>query len=174
MRGSDSSARAMATRWRWPPEVSLPLCAAHARPSTEPPPPETVILLVDCDQAFRRELQEILSERGYAVQTADNGLQAWQYLLGHAPPALILFDLVLPAMDGWELHAAIKGHSALQLVPTVVVSGLDRYRIEATLPDAHGYIEKPIRSAQLFEVVQRHVVSPGRPRTLSVRPSSCF
>ena len=154
--------------------MSLPLCAAHARTNTDLPSPETVILLVDSDLAFRRELQEILSERGYKVQTADNGLQAWQYLLGHSPPALILFDLVLPAMDGWELHAAIKSHAALQLVPTVVVSGLDRYRIEASLPDAHGYIEKPIRSAQLFEVVQRHVVSPTRPRTLSVRPSSCF
>jgi CheY-like chemotaxis protein len=154
--------------------ISLPLCAAHARTNTDLPSPETVILLVDSDLAFRRELQEILSERGYNVQTADNGLQAWQYLLGHSPPALILFDLVLPAMDGWELHAAIKSQAALQLVPTVVVSGLDRYRIEASLPDAHGYIEKPIRSAQLFEVVQRHVVSPTRPRTLSVRPSSCF
>lgn len=154
--------------------VSLPLSAAHPRDNTESPSPETVILLVDCDLAFRRELQEILSERGYNVETADNGLQAWQYLLSHSPPALILFDLVLPAMDGWELHAAIKSHAALQSVPTVVVSGLDRYRIEASLPDAHGYIEKPIRSAQLFEVVQRHVVGPARPRTLSVRPSSCF
>ena len=154
--------------------VGLPLCAAHARTNTDQPSPETVILLVDSDLAFRRELQEILSERGYKVQTADNGLQAWQYLLSHPPPALILFDLVLPAMDGWELHAAIKSHAALQLVPTVVVSGLDRYRIEASLPDAHGYIEKPIRSAQLFEVVQRHVVNPTRPRTLSVRPSYCF
>ena len=154
--------------------VSLPLCAAHVRTNTDLPSPETVILLVDSDLAFRRELQEILSERGYKVQTADNGLQAWQYLLGHSPPALILFDLVLPAMDGWELHAAIKSHAGLQLVPTVVVSGLDRYRIEASLPDAHGYIEKPIRSAQLFEVVQRHVMSPTRPRALSVRPSSCF
>lgn len=154
--------------------VALPLCAAQARTNTELPSPDTVILLVDSDLAFRRELQEILCERGYRVQTADNGLQAWQYLLGHSPPALILFDLVLPAMDGWELHAAIKSHAALQFVPTVVVSGLDRYRIEASLPDAHGYIEKPIRSAQLFEVVQRHVVSPARPRTISVRPSSCF
>jgi CheY-like chemotaxis protein len=154
--------------------VSVPLCAAHAQDTTDAPPPDTVILLVDSDLAFRRELQEILSECGYNVHTADNGLQAWQYLLGHSPPALILFDLALPAMDGWELHAAIKSHAALQLVPTVVVSGLDRYRIEATLPDAHGYIEKPIRSAQLFEVVKRHVASPARPRTVSVRPSSCF
>ena len=154
--------------------IALPLSIVHVRDTMHELPPNAVILLVDSDLAFRRELQELLSERGYHVETADNGLQAWQYLLAHSPPALILFDLVLPAMDGWELHAAIKGHTALQHVPTVVVSGLDRYRIEASLPDAHGYIEKPIRSAQLFEVVQRHVLSPARPRTLSVRPSSFF
>jgi CheY-like chemotaxis protein len=153
---------------------SLPLSAAEPQVSTELPSPETVILLVDSDLAFRRELQEILSERGYNVVTADNGLQAWQYLLAHSPPALVLLDLVLPAMDGWELHAAIRGHATLQVVPTIVVSGLDRYRIEASLPDAHGYIEKPIRSAQLFELVQRHVVTPVRPRVMSVRPSSCL
>jgi CheY-like chemotaxis protein len=135
---------------------------------------DPAILLVDSDLAFRRELQEILVERGYRVETAENGLQAWQFLLGNPAPALILFDLMLPAMDGWELHAAIKAHETLQTVPTVVVSGLDRYRIEASLPDAQGYIEKPIRTAQLFEVVQRHVAGPARPRTLSVRPASCL
>lgn len=151
-------------------QLSLPM-QGDPRPELKSvPATDAAILLVDSDLAFRRELQEILSERGYHVETADNGLQAWQYLLGHHPPALILFDLMLPAMDGWELYAAIKGHAALQHVPTVVVSGLDRYRIEASLPDAEGYIEKPIRTAQLFDMVQRHVATPARPRTLSVRP----
>ena len=131
-----------------------------------------VIFLVDSDLAFRRELQEILCERGYRVETADNGWQAWSYLQSHAAPALILLDLMLPVMDGWELHAAIKSHPQLCSVPTVVVSGLDRYRIEASLGDAQGYIEKPIRTAQLFDVVSRYVASPTRARTPSVRPES--
>jgi CheY-like chemotaxis protein len=79
---------------------------------------------------------------------------------------------MLPVMDGWELHAAIKSHPQLCAVPTVVVSGLDRYRIEASLGDAQGYIEKPIRTAQLFDVVSRFVASPTRARTPSVRPES--
>lgn len=128
------------------------------------------ILLVDSDLAFRRELKEILVERGYGVETADNGWQAWNYLQANPPPALILLDLMMPIMDGWELHAAIKSHPELSHVPTVIVSGLDRYRIEASLSDAQGYIEKPIRTAQLFEVVQRHVASPARPRAQSLRP----
>ena len=146
------------------PSVSI---AELSPPSAGPP-----IFLVDSDLAFRRELQEILSERGYRVETADNGWQAWSYLQAHPAPALILLDLMLPVMDGWELHAAIKSHPQLCSVPTVVVSGLDRYRIEASLGDAQGYIEKPIRTAQLFDVVSRYVASPTRARTPSVRPES--
>ncbi|MEY4583226.1 MAG: hypothetical protein RL701_7929, partial [Pseudomonadota bacterium] len=143
--------------------------SAQVLPPSNPGP---VILLVDSDLAFRRELHEILAERGYKVETADNGWQAWNYLQSNPAPALILLDLMLPVMDGWELHAAIKSHPDLATVPTVIVSGLDRYRIEASLSDAHGYIEKPIRTAQLFEVVLRFVASPVRSRTPSMRPES--
>ena len=128
------------------------------------------ILLVDDDFAFRRELQEILRERGYSVETADNGWQAWSYLQANSPPALILLDLMMPVMDGWELHAAIKSHPVLATVPTVIVSCLDRYRIEPSLADAQGYIEKPIRTSQLFDVVQRHVSGPALLRAQSLRP----
>jgi signal transduction histidine kinase len=127
------------------------------------------ILLVDDDVVFRRELQEILRERGYSVETADNGWQAWNYLQVNPPPALILLDLMMPVMDGWELHAAIKSHPVLAAVPTVIVSCLDRYRIELSLADAQGYIEKPIRTAQLFDVVQRHVSAPALLRAQSTR-----
>jgi CheY-like chemotaxis protein len=146
--------------------------------SSDPPPqsPENAslhpILLVDDDLAFRRELQEILRERGYSVVTADNGWQAWSYLQVNAPPSLILLDLMMPVMDGWELHAAIKSHPILASVPTVIVSCLDRYRIEPSLADAQGYIEKPIRTAQLFDVVQRHVAGPMTSRGQTLRPTS--
>ena len=57
-------------------------------------------------------------------------------------------------------------------VPTVIVSCLDRYRIEPSLADAQGYIEKPIRTAQLFDVVQRHVAGPLTSRGQTLRPTS--
>ncbi|HKU44849.1 MAG TPA: response regulator, partial [Polyangiales bacterium] len=115
------------------------------------------ILLVDDDVAFRRELKEILEEQGYNVETADNGWQAWAYLQANPPPALILLDLMMPVMDGWELHAALKSHPELSSVPVVVLSCFDRYRIEPSLHDIHGYIEKPIRTSQLMNIVSQHV-----------------
>jgi signal transduction histidine kinase/DNA-binding response OmpR family regulator len=115
------------------------------------------ILLVDDDLAFRRELKEILQEHGYCVETADNGWQAWAYLQANPAPALILLDLMMPVMDGWELHAALKSHAELCKVPIVVLSCFDRYRIEPSLEDIQGYIEKPVRTAQLMNIVGQHV-----------------
>jgi CheY-like chemotaxis protein len=152
--------------------ITFTLRSSEPHDSAAGPAAVGPILLVDDDVAFRRELQEILRERGYSVETADNGWQAWSYLQAHAPPALILLDLMMPVMDGWELHAAIKSHPILASIPTVIVSCLDRYRIEPSLADAQGYIEKPIRTAQLFDVVQRHVSSPVPQRSQSLRPAS--
>jgi two-component system aerobic respiration control sensor histidine kinase ArcB len=136
-------------------------------PCEQPQPAEVVgaarpILLVDDDLAFRRELKEILQEHGYSVETADNGWQAWAYLQANPPPSLILLDLMMPVMDGWELHAALRSNPALCTVPTVILSCFDRYRIEPSLENIQGYIEKPIRTAQLMNIVSQHVTRSER------------
>jgi CheY-like chemotaxis protein len=139
---------------------TLPPC--EQLPEVEPVPANRPILLVDDDIAFRRELKELLLESGYCVETADNGWQAWAYLQANPPPSLILLDLMMPVMDGWELHAALKSHPELRSVPTVVLSCFDRYRIEPSLSDIQGYIEKPIRTTQLMSIVSRHVARAPR------------
>jgi CheY-like chemotaxis protein len=73
--------------------------------------------LVDDDATFRRELSEILVAEGYRVDCAANGEQAWAYLRDGSPPALILLDLMMPVMDGWELYAALKTQPSLARVP---------------------------------------------------------
>jgi signal transduction histidine kinase/two-component SAPR family response regulator len=139
---------------------TLPPC--EQPPQVEGPAAARPILLVDDDLAFRRELKEILQEHGYCVETADNGWQAWAHLQSNPAPALILLDLMMPVMDGWELHAALKSHPDLCTVPVVVLSCFDRYRIEPSLDDIQGYIEKPIRTAQLLNIVGQHVTRAER------------
>jgi signal transduction histidine kinase len=139
---------------------TLPPC--EQLPEAEPVSATRPILLVDDDIAFRREVKELLLESGYSVETADNGWQAWAYLQANPPPSLILLDLMMPVMDGWELHAALKSHPELASVPTVVLSCFDRYRIEPSLHDIQGYIEKPIRTTQLMSIVSRHVARAPR------------
>ncbi len=139
---------------------TLPPCEQAAR--TDAAATARPILLVDDDVAFRRELKEILQEHGYSVETADNGWQAWAYLQANPPPSLILLDLMMPVMDGWELHAALRSNPALCTVPTVILSCFDRYRIEPSLENIQGYIEKPIRTAQLMNIVSQHVTRSER------------
>lgn len=140
---------------------TLPPCAQL--PELQAPPSNRPILLVDDDIAFRRELKELLIEAGYRVDIADNGWQALAYLQANPPPSLILLDLMMPVMDGWELHAALKADPELRHVPTVVLSCFDRYRIEPSLSDIQGYIEKPIRTAQLMNIVSQHAARTPEP-----------
>jgi CheY-like chemotaxis protein len=124
------------------------------------------VLLVDDDVAIREALAEVLVDEGFAVHEAGNGAEALDWLHRHGSngtkPCVVLLDLMMPVMDGWELHAALKSHPELSAVPIVVLSCFDRYRIEPSLDDIQGYIEKPIRTAQLMNIVGQHVTRAER------------
>jgi signal transduction histidine kinase len=120
-----------------------------------------VILVVDDDEDIRVELAALLESEGYRVVTAQNGQVAWSYLRAHAPPALALLDLMMPVMDGWELLAEMKRDRELARTPAVVVSALEAQRVEPSLIDIAGYLQKPIHLPQLMGMVQAHA---GRPR----------
>jgi response regulator RpfG family c-di-GMP phosphodiesterase len=62
-------------------------------------------------------------------------------------------------MDGWALFAHIRMHPVLASVPTVIVSCVDKSRVEPALLDASGYLEKPIRLSQLLDVARVHCAS---------------
>jgi signal transduction histidine kinase len=116
----------------------------------------STIVVVDDDASFRREMCEILESQGYRVEAMRHGQEALDYLSSHPPPGLIVLDLMMPVMDGWDLFAHLKTHPVLASVPTVIVSCVDRSRVEPALLDANGYLEKPIRMSQLIEVARTH------------------
>ena len=122
-------------------------------------PGRSTILVVDDDISFRREMCEILATAGFAVAAMSHGQEALEYLSSHPPPGLILLDLMMPVMDGWTLYAHIRTHPVLASVPTVIVSCVDKSRVEPALLDASGYLEKPIRISQLLDVARAHCAS---------------
>jgi CheY-like chemotaxis protein len=81
------------------------------------------VLVVDDDPAVRLCLARALGREGRSVVTAADGREALEYLAGHAPPRLILLDLVMPVMDGWELLSKLRHHPHLRTVPVVTFSG---------------------------------------------------
>lgn len=81
------------------------------------------VLLVEDDIVMQQLMLEMLTEAGWQVQTANNGLQAIEYLtLTHQPPQLILSDLIMPEMDGFELVTALRQSPVWQNIPIVILT----------------------------------------------------
>lgn len=117
------------------------------------------ILVIDDDSSFRNEVSELLRGEGFPVVGAPHGRAALDYLRSHDLPSLVLLDLTMPIMDGWELYREMKRDAQLASVPVVVVSGLSRTPAERALLGATGreqYLEKPLRLERLIAVAQEH------------------
>ncbi|MGH6929115.1 MAG: response regulator, partial [Dongiaceae bacterium] len=80
------------------------------------------IFLVEDDPATRDATRRVLEKLGLAVAEAGNGLEALRWLDGHAPPALILLDLMMPVMDGFEFLEEVQRRPHLRNVPVVVLT----------------------------------------------------
>jgi CheY-like chemotaxis protein len=113
------------------------------------------ILLVDDDRDIRETMQELLEQEGYKVETARNGMEALA-LVRRAHPALILLDLFMPVMDGLEFRRLQREDPQLHGIPVVVVSAAAGMEARVSELGVAGFLEKPLRIEQLFEIVTRY------------------
>ena len=115
------------------------------------------ILIVEDDPDIRETLAEILQDEGYSVSGAANGQEALTHLRSGRPmPRLILLDLMMPVMDGWEFRSEQKQDPALAAVPVIVVSGDGNIAQKALSVEAAGYLGKPIDLDALLETIEAH------------------
>jgi CheY-like chemotaxis protein len=114
------------------------------------------ILLVEDDEDIRTDLKEMLEIRGYPTVTAANGLEALRCLEGPTLPVLIVLDLMMPVMDGWELRKVLLERPALATIPIVVLSGTASVHNEARDLGAVGYFTKPFSMGSLLETIGHH------------------
>jgi two-component system response regulator VicR len=106
----------------------------------------------------------ILERRGYEVQGAVGG-KAGLEALRRDPPDLVLLDLMMPEVDGWEIFRQLKASSELKKIPVVVVTakaqGIDRV-LGLQIAGVDDYITKPFGPKQLVASVERLLaVSPA-------------
>ncbi|MEO6212759.1 MAG: response regulator [Vicinamibacterales bacterium] len=92
-----------------------------------------------------------LQLEGHQVVTAANGREALETLRHGASPCVILLDLMMPVMNGWEFRAALAADPALKDLPVVVISAAGREALEST--KAAAYLPKPIDIDTLLDVV---------------------
>jgi CheY-like chemotaxis protein len=114
------------------------------------------VLVVEDDPDIQQVLRFALEMAGYPVTTADNGVEALRQLKAATPPCLILLDLMMPVMDGWQFRAAQQQDPALAAIPVVVISADGRTPQKAVSIGAAGYLTKPVDFDRLVEVVQRY------------------
>jgi CheY-like chemotaxis protein len=113
----------------------------------------STILVVDDDRGAMEALSDILEYEGYRVERARNGLQALEYLQNTRPrPSLVILDLLMPVMDGWEFRMRQKEDPELADIPVLVVTA-----ISATAGiDAVKILHKPIDVNELLNTVANY------------------
>ena len=113
-----------------------------------------VVLLVEDDDEFRGALGDLLGEEGYVVHARRNGSEGLVYLSDRASaPDVVVVDLMMPVLDGWEFIRRVRANPALATVPLVVVSAVS----DEVTGDTHGVtvIKKPVDLHQLLTTLER-------------------
>jgi two-component system chemotaxis response regulator CheY len=108
------------------------------------------ILIVDDDVDIRDALQDLLQRKGYIVTTARDGREALESLRSVAArPCLILLDLMMPGMSGWEFLTELDGCDSLAGLTVVVMSAC------RDIPAGRPAIKKPFSMKQITELVEQ-------------------
>jgi CheY-like chemotaxis protein len=117
----------------------------------------TCALIVEDNAATREALALLLEAAGHAVATATDGRQALDYLRAHQPPCLVLLDLMMPVMDGWQFLEERRRDPALAVIPVVLFTAADSVGpAYARRLGAEAVIHKPAEPDALLDVVGRY------------------
>ena len=116
------------------------------------------ILVVDDDENIRELLRLHLSAAGYDVHVARDAISAG-YMVLRSPPDLIISDVNMPHMDGFEFIAALKADKSLPYIPVIFITSMEEADQRGKELGAVGYITKPVRADRLLSLVAKHV--PG-------------
>ncbi len=118
------------------------------------------ILVVDDSQTNNVLLEAVLSEGGYATQTAMSASEAWS-LMYKNPPALVLLDLLMPKISGFQLLERMKAKEAYADIPVIIVSALSDPETARVLEDmgADDFFSKPLDIHGLLKRISELYVS---------------
>ena len=115
----------------------------------------TLVLVVDDSITVRRVTQRLLERNGMRVLTAKDGVDAWTLLQEHVPD-VILLDIEMPRMDGYELAAQVRAEPRLADVPIVMITSRvgEKHRARAIELGVNDYLGKPYQENQLLDAIE--------------------
>jgi twitching motility two-component system response regulator PilG len=125
------------------------------------------IVCIDDGIALRKTVECILNQQGYEVTAIGNPLKALS-LVFQLKPTLILCDITMPELDGYEICAMLRKSTAFRETPIIMLTGKDGFidRIKARMVGATDYLTKPFGETELVTLVEQYVGlgQPDRPK----------
>jgi CheY-like chemotaxis protein len=114
-----------------------------------------VVLVVEDDANIRQDLAFLIRMKGFNVETASHGEEALQKLDQMGSACMIILDLMMPVMDGWELRAALLEDPRYADITVIVLSGIASAQTAKGLK-AVDYLTKPIDFGKLYKLVDTY------------------
>jgi len=117
------------------------------------------ILIVEDNDITAGSIAQVLRWEGYRVLVAGDGAAALQLLRRGERPALILLDLMMPGMDGWEFHRRLSHLPDLSSIPVVVITGIDDAFHGTPSLQAKAVLTKPFELDRLVALLSEHALA---------------
>ena len=114
-------------------------------------------LVVEDDQIIATVVEHLLSRRGFTVEIARDGRQALEFIESKPKPAIVVLDVMLPYVDGFDLIKAIRAHATWSEVPVVMLTAKsqEQHIVRALDHGADDYVVKPFRPGELLARIRR-------------------
>ena len=131
-----------------------------ARPVAAPTPSRPKVLVVDDSLSVRRTMQQLISDAGFEVITARDGLEAVN-VLNSDKPSIMLVDLEMPRMNGLELTLHTRAQAATRDLPIIMITSRStiKHRQEAEAAGISAYLTKPIADDELISYLNQMVAA---------------
>ncbi|MGD8293117.1 MAG: response regulator [Desulfobacterales bacterium] len=116
------------------------------------------ILVVEDSSTIRKVISITLSQKGYDIVEAGDGLEALSRL-NETKPDLVLLDIILPKMDGYQILSIIKENSEFKHIPVILLTSKDGIinKVKGKVAGSSAYLTKPFDPSQLVETIERYI-----------------
>jgi CheY-like chemotaxis protein len=120
-----------------------------------PAPRRKRVLVIDDDETLLQVVREFLTSSGYEVEVARHGFLAG-YLAGHHRPDVIVLDITMPGLDGYEVLSLMRRQPEARGIPVIACTSLRGPEVEARIRGAgfHAYVRKPIDFRTLLQLLE--------------------
>ncbi len=116
------------------------------------------VLLVDDSQTIRRAVETVLQKANCDVVTANDGFEALA-VVADWQPELILIDIMMPRVNGYEFCSVVKHNRRFKQIPVILISSREGFfdKAKGRVVGCDGYLTKPFSQTELIKLIQSHV-----------------